>query len=170
MRSCHHVVARISRRQDHEVFQSSRMSWSSNIIAEGSVESAQRTTSSLHASRYSSAYSTKSLISSPGGCARSRREAMNSSSSGCGVVSAYTWSPSSRSRSGQAAAGSSRRAIATDRRASTPWSRLPTSSWLPVVRHVPKANRGSRVGSRVRIRLGGIPGSGHTGTPSSWTS
>ena len=40
MRSCHHVVARMSRRHDHEVFQSSRMSWSSNIIAEGTVETA----------------------------------------------------------------------------------------------------------------------------------
>ena len=63
MRSCHHVVARISRRHDHEVFQSSRMSWSSKIIAEGTVDSTQRMTASLHASRYSSAYSTKSLIS-----------------------------------------------------------------------------------------------------------
>jgi hypothetical protein len=51
IRSCHHVVARISRRQDHEVFQSSRMSWSSKIIADGTVDSTQRITSSLHASR-----------------------------------------------------------------------------------------------------------------------
>jgi hypothetical protein len=51
MRSCHHVVARMSRRQDHEVFQSSRMSWSSKIIAVGSVESTHRMTSSHQASR-----------------------------------------------------------------------------------------------------------------------
>ena len=88
MRSCHHVVARISRRHDHDVFQSSRMSWSSKIIAEGTVDSTQRITGSLQASRYSSAYSTKSLISRPGGSSRLRRAAMNSSSSACGVVSA----------------------------------------------------------------------------------
>ena len=81
MRSCHQVVVRICWRHDHEVFQSSRMSWSSKIIADGTVESTHRMTWSLHASRYSSAYSTKSLISVPGGSSRLRRCAMNSSAS-----------------------------------------------------------------------------------------
>ena len=51
MRSCHHAVASISRFQSSEVFQSSRMSWSSKIIALGTVESSQRFAGSVHASR-----------------------------------------------------------------------------------------------------------------------
>ena len=42
MRSCHQEVASISSFHAREVFQSSRMSWSSKIIALGSVESSQR--------------------------------------------------------------------------------------------------------------------------------
>ena len=51
MRPCHQEVASISSFQAREVFQSSRMSWSSKIIALGSVESSQRLTGSDHASR-----------------------------------------------------------------------------------------------------------------------
>ena len=51
IRCCHHVVARMSRRHDHDVFQSSRMSWSSKIIAVGSVESSHRMTGSDQVSR-----------------------------------------------------------------------------------------------------------------------
>ena len=50
MRPCHHEVASISRRHSSEVFQSSRMSWSSKIIALGTVESSQRFAGSDHAS------------------------------------------------------------------------------------------------------------------------
>ena len=50
MRPCHHDVASISRRQSIEVFQSSRMSWSSKIIALGTVDSSHRLAGSDHAS------------------------------------------------------------------------------------------------------------------------
>ncbi len=49
MRSCHHEVASISWRHDQLVFQSSRTSWSSKIIALGSVDSSHRLAGSLHA-------------------------------------------------------------------------------------------------------------------------
>ncbi len=48
MRSSHHDVACISRRHSCEVFQSSRMSWSSKIIELGSVDSSHRTSGSAH--------------------------------------------------------------------------------------------------------------------------
>ena len=48
MRSCHHEVRGMSRRQAAEVFQSSAMSWSSKIIEDGTVESSQRTSGSVH--------------------------------------------------------------------------------------------------------------------------
>ena len=60
IRSCHHEVCCIRRRQTAEVFQSSWMSWSSKIIAVGTVRSSQRTSGSLQDSPYSSAYSAKS--------------------------------------------------------------------------------------------------------------
>ena len=50
-RSCHQSVASISWRQLQLVFQSSRRSWSSKIIAVGTVESSQRIAGSDHASR-----------------------------------------------------------------------------------------------------------------------
>nr|WP_246074567.1 hypothetical protein [Marihabitans asiaticum] len=49
IRSCHHEVASICRRQASEVFQSSRTSWSSKIITLGSVESSQRVAGSRQA-------------------------------------------------------------------------------------------------------------------------
>ena len=51
MRAAHQSVACIVRRQVAEVFQSSCTSWSSNTIAVGSVDSTQRMSGSLHASR-----------------------------------------------------------------------------------------------------------------------
>ncbi len=51
MRSCHHDVRRIFSTQAEELFQSSETSWSSQIIVLGTVESSQRTSGSLHASR-----------------------------------------------------------------------------------------------------------------------
>ena len=63
----------ISRCQLCEVFQSSRMSWSSKIIALGSVDSSQRFSGSVQASQYRWEYSSKSLSSSPGGSSRLRR-------------------------------------------------------------------------------------------------
>jgi hypothetical protein len=50
MRSSHHDVRRIWRTQVPEVFQSSFTSWSSKIMADGTVESSHRVTGSLHAS------------------------------------------------------------------------------------------------------------------------
>ena len=81
-RRSHQSVARISSTQSIDVFQSSMTSWSSKIIADGTVESSQRIGGSLHASRYSRVYSSKSAIVSPGGLLVSRRERMNSSVSG----------------------------------------------------------------------------------------
>ncbi len=72
-RSSHHDVACISRRQESEVFQSSRRSWSSKIIELGSVDSSHRTCGSDHDSSYSQVYSSKSRTWSPGGSVMSRR-------------------------------------------------------------------------------------------------
>ncbi len=51
IRSCHQSVACTSSRQAREVFQSSRTSWSSNTIADGTVDSSQRTGSGDHECR-----------------------------------------------------------------------------------------------------------------------
>ena len=50
-RSCHHEVRLISSCHVHEVFQSSRMSWSSKIMQLGTVDSSHRFASSLQASQ-----------------------------------------------------------------------------------------------------------------------
>ena len=71
MRRCHQSWRRISATHSTDVFQSSSTSWSSKIIARGTVESSQRIAGSLHASRYSRMYSSKSAIDSP--AARSGR-------------------------------------------------------------------------------------------------
>jgi hypothetical protein len=52
------------------------MSWSSKIIAVGTVESSQRTDGSTHESSYRRQYSSKSATCSPGGTLVSRRSAM----------------------------------------------------------------------------------------------
>ncbi len=57
MRPCHHDVASIFFFQSSEAFQSSRTSWSSKIMALGTVDSSQRLASSDQASRYRWAYS-----------------------------------------------------------------------------------------------------------------
>ena len=51
MRSSHQPWARISATQSRDVFQSSMTSWSSKIMAVGTVESSQRTEGSHHESR-----------------------------------------------------------------------------------------------------------------------
>ncbi len=51
IRSRHQGVVRICSRHVAEVFQSSRTSWSSKIIADGTVDSSQRTSGSDHESR-----------------------------------------------------------------------------------------------------------------------
>ncbi len=86
-RSSHQEVARTSASQAAEQFQSSSRSWSSQIIALGTVESSQRTGGSDHDSRYRRAYSSKSAASKPGGRRGSRRPRMNVRSAG-GVASA----------------------------------------------------------------------------------
>ena len=78
MRSSHHDVVRIWRTQVSEMFQSSLTSWSSKIIAVGTVESSHLVTGSLQASQYRRVYSSKSATCSPGGSFVSRRERMNS--------------------------------------------------------------------------------------------
>jgi hypothetical protein len=82
MRSSHQPRERMSRTQSVDVFQSSWMSWSSKIIAVGTVESSQRTAGSDHESRYRRQYSSKSATCSPGGTDGSRRERMNSAVAG----------------------------------------------------------------------------------------
>jgi hypothetical protein len=82
MRSSHQPCARALATQSRDVFQSSMTSWSSKIIAEGTVESSQRTAGSLHESWYRRQYSWKSAICSPGGTSTSRRARMNSSVAG----------------------------------------------------------------------------------------
>ena len=82
MRSSHQPVARMSSTQDFDVFQSSWMSWSSKIIAEGTVESSQRMCGSVHAARYRRVYSSKFAIVSPGGTSTSRTERMYPATSG----------------------------------------------------------------------------------------
>ena len=68
MRSFHHGCPRgHPSATATEMFQSSITSWSSNTITLGTVDSSHRMSGSLHASRYSCVYSSKSAISSPGG-------------------------------------------------------------------------------------------------------
>ena len=82
MRSSHQPLARISVTHSIDVFQSSWTSWSSKIIALGTVESSQRMYGSPHDSRYRRVYSSKSATVSPGGTSGSRRERMNSRTPG----------------------------------------------------------------------------------------
>ena len=58
------ACAVISWRQDSDVFQSSRRSWSSSSMPVGTVDSSQRTAGGVQASWYSQVYSSKSWISS----------------------------------------------------------------------------------------------------------
>ena len=51
MRASHHGSDRISSTHELEMFQSSRTSWSSKIIVDGTVESSQRMSGSDHDSR-----------------------------------------------------------------------------------------------------------------------
>ena len=62
-------------------------SWSSKIIAVGTVDSSQRTAESVHASKYRRQYSWKFAIVSPGGMSKSRRWAIHSRVAG-GISSA----------------------------------------------------------------------------------
>jgi hypothetical protein len=82
MRSSHQPVARMSLTHVCDVFQSSCTSWSSKIIADGTVESSQRMCGSDHAARYSRVYSSKFAIVSPGGTSGSRVARMYSATSG----------------------------------------------------------------------------------------
>ena len=77
IRSSHHPWPRISRTHSSDVFQSSWMSWSSKIIAVGTVLSSQRTLGSDHESSYRRQYSWKSATCSPGGTLVSRRCAIH---------------------------------------------------------------------------------------------
>src|SRR5215218_1214234 len=76
--SFHHGWIRVSSTQDSEMFQSSWTSWSSKIMAEGTVESSHLMAGSFHESQYRRVYSSKSATSSPGGSFVSRRERMKS--------------------------------------------------------------------------------------------
>ena len=72
MRSSHQPVPRMSSTHVFDVFQSSCTSWSSKIIADGTVESSQRMCGSDHDSRYRRVYSSKFATVSPGGTSGSR--------------------------------------------------------------------------------------------------
>ncbi len=76
IRSSHHGWRRMCSTQAAEVFQSSLMSWSSKIMAVGTVDSSQASTGSPQASQYSRVYSSKSATSRWGGRLTSRRERM----------------------------------------------------------------------------------------------
>jgi hypothetical protein len=78
MRSSHQDFARIWRTHAPEVFQSSWTSWSSKIMAEGTVESSHLMAGFFQASQYRRVYSSKSATSSPGGFFGSRRERIKS--------------------------------------------------------------------------------------------
>src|ERR687893_58770 len=67
MRSSHHDFWRICRTHVSEVFQSSWTSWSSKIMADGTVERSHLIAGSFHESQYSRVYSSKFATSSPGG-------------------------------------------------------------------------------------------------------
>jgi hypothetical protein len=153
-----------------EVFQSSRMSWSSKIIMLGSVESSQRFVGSVQASRYRWAYSSKSASSAPGGSSSPRRRSMYSII-GAASSSAYTWSPSMSSRSGHWSWGVLVSRLPSARSTSRPCVRLCSSSCGTLVRHEPNDSRSRRAGSIVRITLGGYgeSGSGQRRSPSSST-
>jgi hypothetical protein len=60
------------------MFQSSETSWSSKIMADGTVDKSHLIAGSFHESQYRRVYSSKSATSSPGGFFVSRRERMNS--------------------------------------------------------------------------------------------
>ena len=117
-RRSHQSCRRISSTHASDVFQSSTTSWSSKIIADGTVDSSQRIGGSVHASRYSRVYSSKSAIDSPAPTLGSRRERMNSSVSG-DTSSAYTWSPSRRTVCGHSAGSEAAIRSAIARSAST---------------------------------------------------
>src|SRR5215211_3577134 len=104
MRSSHHGLLRIFSTQASEVFQSSWTSWSSKIMAEGTVDKSHLIVGSFQESQYKWVYSSKSATSSPGGFSGSRRERMKSRVPG-ETSSAYTWSPRSKSASGQFSSG-----------------------------------------------------------------
>src|SRR5215203_1015096 len=74
IRSSHHGLERILRTQASEVFQSSWTSWSSKIIADGTVDKSHLVVGSFQESQYRRVYSSKSATSSPGGSFGSRRE------------------------------------------------------------------------------------------------
>jgi hypothetical protein len=77
----------ISRRHDHEVFQSSRMSWSSNIIARApSRRPADDVVAPREAVELGVLDEVLDLLA--GRLVEAAPSRMNSSSSGCGVVSA----------------------------------------------------------------------------------
>jgi hypothetical protein len=74
----HQGFARASSSQDSEMFQSSWTSWSSKIMAEGTVERSHLIVGSFQESQYRRVYSSKSATSSPGGLLVSRRERIKS--------------------------------------------------------------------------------------------
>ena len=82
MRSSHQPVARIVSTHVFDVFQSSWTSWSSKIIADGTVESSQRMCGSDHDARYSQVYSSKFATVSYGGSSTSRAARSCSRTSG----------------------------------------------------------------------------------------
>jgi hypothetical protein len=178
----------MSRTHDAEMFQSSIMSWSSKIMALGTVLNSQRSISGDHDSRYSHVYSSKSATtpsgiasvgaSCPRVAASSRRRSIRRDVDG-DDSSAYTWSPASSSNCGHVAGSSMRMRSPSARSASTPLP-LASSSSREVnggscgaaARQLPNTSVTGPVPPVVRTRLGGevASGSGHTVRWSSSTS
>ena len=147
------------------------MSWSSKIIAVGTVAYSQRTSGSPQDSPYSSAYSAKFATCRPGGSDTSRRRRITSWVIG-EVSSAYTWSPSSSRPSGHSSSGAVASARAYASSASVPYRPSLITDSGEAYRQEPNASRTAPPGRGVRIRGGGYDESagGQTFSPSSRTS
>ena len=164
--------------QSRDVFQSSWTSWSSKIIAVGTVDSSQRTAGSVHESWYRRQYSSKSATSSPGGTrhvaaggdelgrrdGRPRRRRPGRRAGAAGAASPPR--PGARMR-----IASARSASCSRPRGSSSLLSVHGGSFGWATRQEPKAIRRSWSSPIVRMHDGGQPvSSGQTRSPSRRTS
>jgi hypothetical protein len=134
----------------------------------GTVDSSQRTGGGVHESSYSQVYSSKFAISSAtSSSGRSACDVRILRSTASDGSSAYTWSPSSSSASGQVDRGVRLSRAASPTSASGPTSLRPRSSSGSARRQDPNASRNDPTSSAVRITLGpnlaySVSDDGHT--------
>jgi hypothetical protein len=146
-----------------DVFQSSRRSWSSSIMHTGTVDSSQRTGTEVHESSYSQVYSSKLQISlSTSSSGRSVCAARILRSTASDGSSAYIWSPSNNSASGQVDRGVLVSRAASPASASGPTFLRACSSSGSARRQDPNASRNDPTSSAVRITLG--PNAAYSGS------